>query len=137
MKIDRDQLATGQMVHGVIAKVAKEICASVWEVCSSNDRFHRAWPKLRPFLQRYWADYIGHARDSLTTLLQPIPGTEADPDGPKYATPQIMRDEIFEALLIDGQYKRPPPLDVHQLRAQAGFDPLSEVVKAKHGQVLH
>ncbi len=137
MKIERDQLATGQMVHGLIAKTAKEITEAVWEVCSSNDAFHRTWPKVRPFVKRYWADYIGHARDSLLALLTPIPWTESDHDGPKYATPQIMRDEIFEALIIDGQYKRPAPLSTDQLRANAGFAPLSEVKRSRTGQVLH
>ena len=42
-----------------------------------------------------------------------------------------------EALLIDGAYKAPPKLSTDQLRANAGFEPLSEVLKSKHGKVLH
>jgi hypothetical protein len=139
MKLEREQLATGQMVHKQIAHTAKGICEAVFEAMSHNDRFHAQWPEKtrKRFIQRYWADYIGHARTALTAMLQPIPGTECDPDGPKYATPQIMRDEIFEALLIDGQYKRPAPLDNHQLRANAGFEPLSDVLKSKHGRLLN
>jgi hypothetical protein len=139
VKIEREQLGSGAMVHRLIAQTAKEICEAVFEACSYTDKFHEMWPEKyrKRFIQRFWAEYIGAARDSLTTLLQPIPGTETSPDGPKYATPQIMRDEIFEALLIDGAYKRPAPLSVDQLRANAGFDPLSDVLKAKHGKVLH
>ncbi len=139
MKVAPEQLATGAMVHGLIAKTAREITEAVFEAMSHNDRFHKAWPEKhrKRFVQRYWPDYIGHARNSLVAMLQPIPGTETDPDGPKYATPQLMRDEVFDALVIDGQYKRPAPVSTDQLRAQAGFEPLSEVLKARHGQVLH
>lgn len=139
MKIDREQLAAGQMVHTLIAKTAREITEAVYEACSYTDKFHAIWPeRLRKcFIQRFWPEYIGAARDSLTQLLRPIPGTENDPDGPKYSTHQILRDEIFEALIIDGSYKRPAPLSTDQLRANAGFEPLSEVLKAKHGAVLH
>lgn len=139
MKIDREQLASGQMVHKLIAQTAKEITEAVYEACSHTDKFHKRWPEKyrKRFIQRFWPEYIGAARDSLTTLLQPIAGTENDPDGPKYATHQILRDEIFEALLIDGAYKSQPKLSVDQLRANAGFEPLSEVLKAKHGKVLH
>lgn len=139
-QIDRDQLASGPMVHVLIANTAKSICEAVFEQLSRHsDQFHRVWPekRRRRFIQTFWADYIGAARDSLTTMLQPIEGTEQDRDGPKYTTPQIMRDEIFEALLIDGQFKRQVPLTTDQLRANAGFDPLSEVLKSKHGKVLH
>ena len=139
MNLTREQLATGQMVHGLIAKTAKEITEAVFEAMIHNDRFHAIWPdkKRRLFVKRYWTDYIGHARSSLAALLVPIPGTENDPDGAKYATPQLMRDQIFDALVIDGQYKRPAPKSLDQLRAEAGFDPLADVLKARHGAVLH
>ena len=139
MKIDRDQLAAGQMVHGLIAKTAKEITEAVFEACSYSDPFHAAWPekKCRAFVKRFWPDYIGYARQSLAMMLTPIAGTENDPDGPKFHYPESMRNEVYEALLIDGQYKRPPPKSTEQLRAEAGFEPISEVLKARHGQVLH
>lgn len=139
MKIAREQLASGQMVHRLIAEAARGITEAVFEACSHTDKFHAAWPEKyrKRFIQRYWPDYIAQARQSLLALLTPIPGTENDPDGPKYTTHELLRDQIFEALIIDGQYKAPAPLSTDQLRAQAGFEPLSEVLKAKHGAVLH
>ena len=133
MKIEREELASGQVVHRLIAETARAICNEVFEVCSSNDAFHKAWPtkSRKRFVQRYWADYIGHARASLTAMLQPIPGTS------EYATHETLRNEIFEALLIDGQYKRPAPISTDQLRANAGFDPISEVMKSRAGAVVH
>ena len=126
-KLEREQLATGQMVHSLIAKTAREITEAVFEACSYTDKFHKVWPeRLRKrFIQRFWPEYIGAARESLTALLRPIPGTETDPDGPKYATHEMLRDQIFEALLIDGSYKAPPPLSTDQLRANAGFEPIA------------
>lgn len=123
-----------RVIHALVAKTAKEICASVWEVCSSNDKFHQTYPKVRPFVQRFWGDFVGHARESLVKMLQPVPGTENDPAGPTYKYTQHVRDEVFEALVVDGVNKTPAPVDIHQLRANAGFAPLSEV---RGGRVLH
>lgn len=140
MNIDPEQLTSGQIVHHVIADAAKGICEAVYERLSqASDKFHARWPeRLRKrFIQRFWAQYIGDARNALATMLQPIAGTENHADGPKYLATQEDRDKIFDALVIDGQYKRQPKLTVDQLRANAGFEPLSEVLKAKHGRVLH
>ena len=138
MRIDREQIGHGQMIHKVIADAAKGITEAVFEACSQSDRFHAKWGRRRRrFIQTYWSQYIGAARECLTTLLQPIPGTENDPDGPKYGASQYDRDKIFEALLIDGQYKRPAPITTDQFRMNAGFDPIAEVMKSKHGAVVH
>lgn len=127
-----DLIRPGQkVVHKLMAKTAKEIAEAVWEVCSSNDRFHAAWPKARIFIARNWRYFIGDARKALTQMLTPIPGEFEDhtqSDGstikvPVYRYPQIMRDEIFEALLLEGEMKAPAPVDLNQLRAQAGFAP--------------
>lgn len=127
-----DLVRPGQkVVHKLIAKTAKEIAEAVHEVCSSNDRFHQAWPRVRIFVARNWRYFIGDARKALTSMLAPIPGQFEDhtqADGtvvkvPVYRHPEIMRDEIFEALLLEGEMKAPAPLDLNQLRAQAGFAP--------------
>lgn len=136
-RIDRDQLVTGQIIHTQIAHTAKGICEAVWEECSYDDKFHRRWPKVKPFVQRFWADFIPYARDSLAQLLRPIPGTECDPNGPKYANTEYVREQIYEALLIDGAYKAPPRKTLDQIRAEAGFEPLSEVLKSKYGKIIH
>lgn len=133
-----------KIVHNLIARTAKEICSEVYEVCATTDRFYKAWPNSRRFVAVKWKEFIGDARKALTVMLRPIPGTEKDPDGPKYHYSQHIRDEVFEALLIDGQAKAPAPLDLRQLRANAGFDPDGHLEKRKlmsgwssAGQTLH
>jgi hypothetical protein len=127
-----DLIRPGQkIVHRLIAKTCKEIAAEVFEVCSSNDRFYAAYPHVGRFVAKNWRYFISDARKALTVMLTPIPGEFEDhtqADGsivkvPVYRYPQIMRDEIFEALLTEGQMKAAPPVDLNQLRAQAGFAP--------------
>lgn len=101
-----------RMVHKLIAKTAKAIAAEAWEVMSSNDAFHKQWPHVRRFVQCNWQEFVGYARMSLVTMLKHRPGTEGRPDGPEYYYPQIMRDEIFEALVIDGGGKALPRAQV-------------------------
>ena len=97
-----------KICHKLVAKTAKEITGAAFEILSSDDKFHRAWPHVRPFVAKHWKDFIGHARASLAVMLQPIPGTEKEPGGPRYTTPQIMRDEIYEAFLAEGGFKAVP-----------------------------
>lgn len=122
----RDLLMPGQkVVHKLVAETAKGIALEVWDTCASVDKFYKAWPKKRIFVARNWRHFIGDARKSLATMLSVKPGTEKDPDGPKYHYSQHMRDEIFEALLIEGKMKSAPKMDLNQLRAAAGFEPIS------------
>lgn len=110
-----------KLVHKLVAKTAKEIAAEVWEVCSSNDAFHKQYPYVRPFVAGWWSSFIGDARKALSQMLVPIPGTEKDPDGPKYRYVQHIRDEVFEALLIEGVQKSAPTKTLAQIRAEQGI----------------
>ena len=106
-----------KIVHKLIARTAKAISAEAWEILSSNDDFHRAWPKVRPFVANQWRNFVGHARASLVVMLQPIPGSEKEPDGPRYVNSQHVRDEIYEALCTEGAFKARPvvPASPHLL----------------------
>lgn len=100
-----------RVVHKLIAKTAKAIAAEAWEVMSSNDRFHAAYPHVSTFVRGKWPEFVGYARASLATMLKFKTGTENNPNGPEYYYSQHIRDEIEEALIIDGSSKAvPPPL---------------------------
>lgn len=122
-----------RIVHQLIAKAAKSIASEVYEVCCSNDRFYRAYPNRNSFVGQNWQEFIGHARESLLVMLRHVPGTEdrvdgdGKPLGPEYYYSQHIRDEVFEALTIDGANKTPVPVSLDRLRANAGFDPLDHV----------
>lgn len=121
-----------KIVHKLIAKTAKEIAAEVYEVCASNDRFFSAYPSQGRFVRQQWQQFIGDARKALTAMLVTVPGTERDPDGPKYRHSQHIRDEVFEALVTEGQMKSAPPLDLSQLRINAGMDPMPRPLPGLH-----
>lgn len=111
-----------QIVHKLVAKTAKDIAGEVWEACSSNDRFHATYPKCRPFVAKWWREFIADARKALTVMLSAeLPGST--PELIQYRYSQHVRDEIFEALLAEGEMKTSPPLDLDELRRQAGFEP--------------
>lgn len=112
-----------KIVHRLVADTAKAIALEVWEVCAKVDKFYKVWPSQRKFAAKNWRHFICDARKSLTAMLSVIPGTERDPDGPKYHYPQHTRDAIFEALLIEGEMKSAPTMSLNQLRAQTGFEP--------------
>lgn len=97
-----------KICHQLIAKTAKEITFAAYEILAHDDAFYRAWPNQRRFVARQWKNFIGHARASLMVMLQPIPGTENDPDGPKYLAHETMREAIMEAFVLEGAYKHVP-----------------------------
>lgn len=101
---------SNRVVHKLIAKTAKAIAAEAWEVMSSNDAFHKAYPHVSTFVRGKWPEFVGHARSSLATMLKHVTGTENNPNGPEYYYSQHIRDEIEDALIIDGAHKATPPM---------------------------
>lgn len=97
-----------KICHRLTASIAKGIAAEAWEILSHEDVFHRKWPNVRHFVRLNWKQFIGHARAAMGVMLTPIPGTERDPDGAKYKHSLHMRDEVFEAMLIEGEMKSRP-----------------------------
>lgn len=97
-----------KICHELIAKTAKGITFEAYEILAHDDAFYRAWPNQRRFVARQWKNFIGHARASLLVMLTPIPGTENDPDGPKYLASETARNAIMEAFVIEGAYKHVP-----------------------------
>lgn len=105
-----------RIVHKLIAKTAKGIAAEAWEIMSSNDDFHRKFPCVEPFVAYQWQNFVGHARAALVAMLAHKPGTENNPTGPEYLYTKHVRDEIEEALIIEGAHKAvPPPVSAHDL----------------------
>jgi hypothetical protein len=122
-----------RICHALIAKTAKEITFAAYEILAHDDKFYKAWPNQRRFVARQWKNFIGHARASLVVMLQPIPGTEKDPDGPKYATAELMRDLIEDALITEGAFKHVPMPAMQGMdgRIVGGSSSAAEI--ARHG----
>lgn len=92
-KLDRHQnraQRSAGMVHHLIADVAKGCAAEQWETLSKQNAFHRAWPKVEPFVANQWREYIHVARQILTGMLGDPKKTDAE------------KQVIYDALLLDG-----------------------------------
>ena len=74
--------------HKLVAKTAKEICAAVYEELARDNAFYNAWPNQRAFVRVHWAQFIEHARSTMTDMLTG-----------NY--PESMKDEIMDALTKD------------------------------------
>lgn len=77
------------VVHKQIAATAKGLAAEHWERLSSNNAFHRRWPKVEPYVAHNWRHYIDMTRQVMAAML----------GSPKYD--EKMKAEISEALLLD------------------------------------
>lgn len=110
-----------KIAHKLVAKTAVEIASEVYEVLAgANNRFHQAYPTMDSFVDRCWPEFIKDARRVLTSMLVPTPGTNP----PQFKYSQHIRDEVFEALCLEGEAKAAPPLDLNKLREAAGIESL-------------
>lgn len=92
------------VVHHLIADTAKGLAAEFWEQMATGrkdsvytqkarnqaNQFYRTWPSQKAFVFRRWDHFINAARSSLTLLLE------------SKTLPQMAKDDIAEALLLDG-----------------------------------
>lgn len=111
-----------KIAHKLVAKTAHEIACEVYEVLVVNDRFFKIYPTLNSFVNKCWSEFIGDARKVLTQML--LPERDSNPKNPTFKYSQHIRDEIFEALCLEGEAKAAPPLDLNELRKSAGIEPI-------------
>ncbi len=106
-----------KIAHKLVAKTAYEIAQSVYEVlASSSNKFYKAYPTESSFVDANWSKFIGDARRSLTQMLLPEPNS--DPKRPTFKFSEHIRNEIFEALCLEGEAKgSPPPPPSHPMLA--------------------
>lgn len=98
-----------KIIHKRIAKVAKALCAEAYEILARENAFYALNPSQRNYVRRAWHDFIPYARDSLFALLNKDYTFEIRLGA--YTADQVreMKDEIYEILLIDGEFKAPAP----------------------------
>jgi hypothetical protein len=97
-----------KICHKETAAAAKGIAFAAYEILASDNAFYKAWPNPRRFVAKHWKDFIGHARMAFIVMLTPIPGTENDPDGPKYLADEATREKVADALITEGAFKHVP-----------------------------
>lgn len=99
---------TQKIIHKQIAKVAKALCAEAYEILAREDAFYALNPTMRGYVRRAWADYIPFARQSLFVLLEKDFSHEIALGAYTPAQVEQMKHDIYECLLIDGEFKAPP-----------------------------
>lgn len=112
-----------RIIHTRIAKVAKTICAECYEVMAQEDAFYRLWPDIDRYIKRRWMDYIPFARQSLAGVLAKDYSFEISIGSMSMASVEQMKQEIYEALIIDSSAKenpREPPPEIIRLRERFG-----------------
>ncbi len=92
-----------KIAHKLVAKTANEIACEVYEALASNsDQFYQVYPTMESFTSKHWSYFLGDARKALTTMLKPDPLTG------EFRFSEHIRDEIFEALCLEGELKGTP-----------------------------
>lgn len=92
-----------KIAHKLVAKTATEIANEVYEVlASSSDRFYKQYPNRNAFVFRNLSYFITDARKALTSMLIPDPSTG------EFKYSEHIRNEIFEALCLEGEIKAFP-----------------------------
>lgn len=76
------------LIHKEVRKIAKEIAGASYEELAKDNLFHKTYPSQKKFVERHWRNFIGHARQSLVTML-----------GGDY--PEVMKKEIFDIYVKD------------------------------------
>lgn len=95
---------TQKIAHKLVAKTAYEIACEVYEVlASSNNRFYKTYPTVESFTNTNWSSFIGDARKALTKML--VPELNSTPEHPIFKYSEHIRNEIFEALCLEGEIK--------------------------------
>lgn len=91
-----------KIAHKLVAKTANEIAREVYEALATSNNFFRAYPTMHSFTSKHWSYFIGDARKALTMMLKP------DPITGEFRYSEHVRDEIFEALCLEGELKGTP-----------------------------
>lgn len=100
---------TEKIVHKAIAETAKSLAAAAYEELARENEFYAANPTMRGYIGRNWRHFIPFARQAMVGILAKDYSFEI---ACGQYTPQavdVMKNEIYEALLIDGNLKRPQP----------------------------
>ena len=96
-----------KVIHEMIARTAKALAEAAYEELARENAFYAANPDVSIYVARAWKHYIPFARGALLATLQKDFHYEVamgiyTPEGV-----DVMKNEVYEALLLDGSYKAP------------------------------
>jgi hypothetical protein len=88
------------VVHKLIRETAVGIANEAYESMAHDNAFFAEWPNRRVFVRKNWMMFVDNARDALLTILS------GD-------YPEAMKQPAYEALTIDGSFRRTESSAVH------------------------
>ena len=83
-------MSSAPVVHRLIASTAMEMAGAVYEEMASDDTFYRYNKSQKRWMDKNWGRFVDAARTTLAGMLDA-----------SHNYSQIMKDEIYEALLAD------------------------------------
>ena len=95
-----------KIVHNLIADTAKAIAQEAYEAIAHDNHFYAEWPTMDGFVTANWRMFVDDARTQLLVML--IPSGQDGGGNPLYAIAEPLRDQVYEALKIDGSMRKDP-----------------------------
>lgn len=96
-----------KVIHWRIAKTAKALAREAWELMAKEDAFYRVNRDPKRYVKRNWQHYIPFARQALVGILAKDYAHEIALGSYTREGVETMKNEVYEVLLIDGEYKAP------------------------------
>jgi hypothetical protein len=96
-----------QIIHHRIATTAKALAAAAYEKLAHDNAFHRLNRSLDRYVRRNWRHYIVFARQALVGILTKDFSHEVALGVYTAAGVEQMKNEVYECLVLDGQFKAP------------------------------
>ncbi len=96
-----------KIIHHVIAQTAKEIATAAYEEMAQVNEFYAQNKSVDRYVRRNWRHYIPFARKALVDVLTKDFTFEIRCGQYTEQAVDTMKNEIAEALIIDGSHKAP------------------------------
>jgi len=102
-----------RIIHHEIAKVAQALAEEAYELALQSGVIDRCSERARKiYVRKHFGDYIPFARQALIAILRKDFKYEIAMGSHTEKTVADMKERIYEALLIDGSFKAPAPLQI-------------------------
>lgn len=96
-----------KIIHHVIAETAKSLAEAAYEEMAKVNEFYAQNKSVDRYVRRNWRHYIPFARRALVDVLTKDFTFEIACGQYTEQAVDTMKNEIAEALIIDGSYKAP------------------------------
>ena len=104
-----------KIIHWRIAKIARELALEAYEVMAQENAFYKLHPSMKWYVAKHWNDYIPFARQALSAVLAHDYAFEIQCGQTTAKDVDAMKEDIYQALLIDGSFKTTPLANIEPM----------------------